>query len=56
MNQKFLIWLGVFVGGTVGSYVPVLFGAGLLSFSSVIASTIGGLAGIWVGYKLSQWF
>lgn len=56
MTPKFLIWLGVFVGGTVGGYIPVLFGAGFLSYSSIIMSTLGGMLGIWAGFKLSQWF
>ncbi|MEA2714985.1 MAG: hypothetical protein QOG91_13 [Candidatus Parcubacteria bacterium] len=54
MNPKLFIWLGVAIGGAVGGYVPVLFGASALSFSSVIGSTVGGLAGIWLGFRLSQ--
>ena len=56
MNPKSLIWIGVFVGGTVGGYIPALWGDNFLSFSSVILSTIGGLVGIWAGWKLSQMF
>lgn len=56
MSSKSLIWIGVFVGSTIGSYIPTLWGAGFLSFSSVILSTIGGLIGIWGGFKLSQLF
>ncbi len=41
------------VGSTVGAYVPALWGAGLFSFSSIVLSTVGGLAGIYLGYKLS---
>ncbi|MGC9605164.1 MAG: hypothetical protein ABSF56_00155 [Minisyncoccia bacterium] len=54
MNAKSLIWIGVFVGGTVGSYIPVLFGADVFSFSSIILGMFGGLFGIWAGFKLSQ--
>ena len=56
MNTKSLIWIGVFVGGTVGGYIPTLFGAEFFSFSSIIGNTIGGLVGIWTGYKLGQMF
>ncbi|MES2216277.1 MAG: hypothetical protein V4481_03195 [Patescibacteria group bacterium] len=54
MNAKHLIWLGAIVGGYVGGFIPVLWGAGGLTFSSIIGNTIGGLVGIWAGFKLSQ--
>lgn len=41
------------VGLFIGSFLPMLWGAGEFSFSSIIFSSLGGLAGIWVGYKLS---
>jgi uncharacterized membrane protein YeaQ/YmgE (transglycosylase-associated protein family) len=43
------------VGGTVGGYIPSLWGAGMLSMSGIIFSTIGGLIGIYLGYKISNW-
>jgi len=49
-----LIWLGLFVGSTLGGYVPTLWGADLVSFSSLIGSTAGGLLGIWLGYGLGE--
>ncbi len=55
MNAKQLIWIGVFVGSTVGSYIPSLWGADLFSFSSILFGTLGAFVGIWLGYKLSQW-
>jgi hypothetical protein len=54
MERSRLIWIGVFVGSAVGGYVPALWGAGMLSFSSVIGSAIGGVAGIWLGYRLGE--
>ncbi len=54
MNSKSLIWIGIAVGSTIGAYIPALWGAGVLSFSSIIFSTLGGFAGIWAGYKLGQ--
>lgn len=56
MNSKSLIWIGVLVGSTLGSLVPLAWGADMLSMSSIIWSTIGGLAGIYIGFKLSQSF
>ena len=55
MNAKSLIWIGAFVGGAVGAYIPALWGdTSLLSFSSIITSTIGGILGIWVGYRFGE--
>ncbi|MEI8249324.1 MAG: hypothetical protein WCG07_02405 [Candidatus Taylorbacteria bacterium] len=53
MNAKSLIWIGVFVGSTAGSFVPLLWGESEFSMSSIILSTLGGIVGIWLGYKLS---
>ena len=54
MNPKSLIWIGVFVGSSIGGYLPALWGDSLFSMSSIILSAVGGLAGIWAGWKLSQ--
>ncbi|HVZ51306.1 MAG TPA: hypothetical protein VG986_05025 [Pseudolabrys sp.] len=43
------IWLGILIGSTIGGFVPELWGAGMLSYSSVALSTVGGLAGLWLG-------
>ncbi len=42
------------VGGFVGGYIPVLWGAPGISFSSIIGNAIGALVGIWIGYKLTR--
>jgi hypothetical protein len=54
MERKQLIWIGVFIGSTLGGLVPGLWGEGMFSLSSVIASTIGGLLGIYVAFKLGS--
>ena len=54
MSPKSLIWIGVFVGSTIGGALPLLWGGDAFGFSSIVWSTIGGLAGIWGGFKLSQ--
>jgi len=54
MSPKLLVWLGILLGSAVGGYVPSLWGAEVLSFSSILGSLIGGLIGIWVAYKVSQ--
>src|SRR3990172_7057818 len=54
MNTKKFIWIGMFVGSSVGGFIPTLWGADVLSFSSLIFSAIGAFLGIWFGFKLSQ--
>jgi hypothetical protein len=54
MDSKKLIWVGLTIGGFVGGYIPLLWGDSAFSFASIIFSAIGGLAGIWAGYKLSN--
>jgi len=55
MADKKLIWLGMFVGSCAGSYVPMLFGADMLSGWSMLGSAVGSIAGVIAGYKLSQY-
>jgi uncharacterized membrane protein YeaQ/YmgE (transglycosylase-associated protein family) len=50
-----LIWIGLTIGSAIGSYLPSLWGEGMFSISSIICSTIGGLIGIWLGFKFSQY-
>ncbi len=54
MSKKALIWIGLTIGSAVGGYLPVLWGGGLISFSSVILSAIGGIVGIWLGYRFGE--
>jgi hypothetical protein len=47
------IWLGILIGSTIGGFIPDLWGAGLLSYSSVLLGGIGGFAGLWLAVKMS---
>ena len=55
MVSKTLIWIGVFIGSSLGGFIPSLFGADLLSYWGLIGSSVGGLLGIWAGAKLSNY-
>jgi hypothetical protein len=46
--------IGMIIGSTLGGFVPLIWGADLLSFWSIIFTAIGGFAGIWLGYKLGN--
>jgi hypothetical protein len=42
------------IGSTIGGYIPTFFGVGIFSFYSLLFSGVGGIAGIYLGYKLSN--
>lgn len=52
MERKTLIWWGLFIGSTIGGFVPSLWGASVFALSSVFLSALGGILGIWLGYRL----
>jgi uncharacterized membrane protein YeaQ/YmgE (transglycosylase-associated protein family) len=54
VSAKRLIWIGAIVGSTLGGLLPSLWKASMLSMWGLVLSTVGGLVGIWVGWKLSQ--
>lgn len=54
MEFKSLVWIGVTVGSFLGSLLPLLWGAGGFSFSSIIFSALGAFLGIFVVYKLTH--
>ena len=54
MDRTKLIWLLVFVGGLIGSYIPALWGSSVFSMSSILFSGIGSIVGIWVAVKISD--
>ena len=45
-------YTGAAVGSFAGSLLPSLWGAGQLSLWSVLFFILGGLAGIWLAYRL----
>jgi hypothetical protein len=52
--NKGLLYLCITVGGIIGSYIPVLFGASGLSLISILGGAIGSFAGIWAAIKLND--
>jgi predicted MFS family arabinose efflux permease len=52
MRSPRSIWLGIFVGSTIGGFIPELWGADLLSYSSVLLSGIGAFVGLWIGFVM----
>ncbi len=54
MSAKKLVWIGFFLGSTVGGMIPSMWGADMLSISGFVWSFIGGVAGIWAGYRIAK--
>jgi hypothetical protein len=44
----------MFIGSAVGSYLPVLWGGSLFSFTSIILSAVGGIIGIVAGIMIGS--
>jgi hypothetical protein len=54
MDGKKLIWFGATLGSILGGCVPNLWHAPALSMWGLLFSTLGGLLGIWLGWRLSR--
>jgi len=54
--ERMTIMIGLFVGSTLGSWLPVaLTGAGWFSGASIIGGFVGAVAGCWLGWRVTQW-
>ncbi len=51
--ERRVVWLFVGVGTVVGGFVPLVWGGSALGFASLVFGTLGGVAGLWVGLKLT---
>lgn len=55
MDRKKLTYLGLFIGSSIGGYVPtLLWNADILSLSGLFFGLVGGLIGIWAGYRIGE--
>lgn len=55
MQSKRIVWLCMFIGGSLGGYLPiVLWGAPGFSFSTLFGNALGAIVGIYVGFKLTR--
>jgi uncharacterized membrane protein YeaQ/YmgE (transglycosylase-associated protein family) len=52
---KSLIGFGLLLGSIVGGFVPSLWGDNnMVSLAGFFFSFVGGVVGVWAGYRLSQ--
>jgi len=47
------IWVGIFIGSTIGGFIPALWGEDLFSYSGVLFSGVGAFVGLWLGSRAS---
>jgi hypothetical protein len=48
------MYISITICSLIGSYIPVLWHAGIFSAASIIGGFIGALVGIWVAIKISN--
>ena len=48
------VWIGIFVGSTIGGFVPELWGGDMISYSGVLLSGVGAFMGLWLGSRASR--
>jgi predicted MFS family arabinose efflux permease len=46
MNSR--VWFAIFIGSTIGGFVPALWGGELLSYAGVLFSGVGAVVGLWL--------
>ncbi len=57
MSTKALVWIGIFIGSTIGGWLGALLAHGnWLSWQSIFGGAIGSFAGIYASFKSSQLF
>ena len=48
------IWIGIFIGSTIGGLIPEIWGGDMLSYSGVLLSGVGAVAGLWRGSRAAR--
>lgn len=54
MSTKTTVWIGLFIGSSLGQYLASLFNFDFFSGWAFLISAVGGLLGVWVGYRVGQ--
>ena len=52
--MRSVIGLCATAGGTIGGYVPVLWGASSFSLASLAFGAVGAVAGVWLAVRLQS--
>ena len=54
MSSKKAVMIGMFIGSTIGGYLPSFFGISSFSFIGIVGNVVGGVVGIFIAYKLTS--
>ncbi len=54
MSTKTWVMVGMTIGSFGGSYLPVVFGVDPFSFTTILTGAVGGIIGVFIGFKLSN--
>lgn len=54
MDRKTVIWGAMTIGSIVGGYIPSIWGADVFSLQGVFLTAVGGVLGIWIGYRMGS--
>lgn len=52
MSDRTLVMIGMGLGSLLGGYIPVIFGADMLSGWSILTSGMGAILGIFLAHKI----
>jgi uncharacterized membrane protein YeaQ/YmgE (transglycosylase-associated protein family) len=52
MPTRTSIWVAILIGSTIGGAIPELWGAEMLSYTSLLLSGIGALVGLWISFRM----
>ncbi|HUP78692.1 MAG TPA: hypothetical protein VM260_09070 [Pirellula sp.] len=53
MTRKFM-WVGFFVGSSIGNLLPITWGGDAMSVAGFVLSMVGGIAGMYFGRRVAQ--
>ena len=56
MSVKYWVMLGLVVGSSLGGWIPSFWDPSVFSAASTIGTFVGGILGVWLGYKIGLMF
>jgi hypothetical protein len=51
--ERRMIGFCAFLGGTIGSFVPAMWGGSEMGLASLLTALVGGVAGVFVGARIA---
>jgi hypothetical protein len=54
MDPKKFTTMFMIIGGVIGGYIPLLWGANYFSFASILFNALGAIFGVWLAFKITR--